>query len=573
MLQDVDPQYLCETPRYREMARLESYFDGSQYDCNPKLKPWTDDSVPMRERRPDIVYPLPKAAVNQAVRFALGDGKFPKLRVEQSETEDEFAPELAVTLEESKALTKSIDDMASKSCLASATRTAMRRGLSARTACLTLSIRNGRFRFEHPSAKDCIPYFADGDPLSPVTGMTVVKQYDDIEADRQGRPQHKRKFFRRDYTDTHIIEFQPAEVFPGKRIDWIERERIAHDLGECPVIWVPNMAFAGCEGIDGVSLFDGLLDEFDALNRALSQRHHALEILGVPQPWESGVKKGEEPGAVGRTAAPAPTEKRAPSGYSSPSEVQDGARKAGARHIWTYRGENAKAGLIETTGKAFEVVSRHIDDIRSRLLEAMDVILLDPTAVAGKGDMSAKALALMYAPMLALVDELREWWWEHCIRPAIEMMLRIVERRGSRGIHVKGARALESALQRRSVAVEDGTRIFVPPAISPLWGAYFAQSAEEAKSETDTASAAKKAGLITQKTATSYVASTFGIADVDAELEELEEDVEKAAEMAPPATDQPNEDNEPGSNESPDGDDETEDDNRSAEGEQPGDED
>lgn len=531
MLQDIDPQFLSETERYRRLARLERYFAGTQYDDRPD---WysTKDDVPARERRPCVIYPLPRAAVNQAVRFAIGEGKFPRLTVDEVDADDAFAPEFALSDEQAKELTEALENIARRSNLRSECRTMMRRGLSTGTAVVALSVREGRFEFEHPSAKDCIPTFVNGDPDGKVESLIWSYQYDEIERGDDGHPVCKRYAFRRDYDAVSVTEYAPAPIEVGKKIEWTVTESKPHGLGFCPIVWCRNLPDECGSAIDGAAIFDGLLDEIDALNFALSKRHQGIEVLGTPQPYEIGVQDGDGPGMAGRTAAPQPKDSRAPT-YSSGAQRAArtrAARKTGPDQLWSYQGIDVELGLVETTGKAFEVASAHVNDIRARLLEAMDVILLDPTTVAGKGDMSAKALALMYAPMLALVDELREWWWEHALRPLLDMMLQAVSVLGP-SVLVKGAAKLAATLKKRTVVI-DGAEHWEPPTIEPLWGEYFAPSAEEITQAVTAATAAKTGGLIAAETASRFVANFFGVTEIEPELEAVEEEQAAATEEA-----------------------------------------
>lgn len=551
MLQDIDPQHLASTARYAKLSRLEAYLAGTQYD---NLPDWHDErnDTPLRERRPCVIYPLPKAATNQAVRFTIGEGKFPRLKIDQVDASDTFGEQFAISADESPLLTKAVEDIVIRSRLRSALRVMMRRGLSCGTGVVVLSVHMGRFHFEHPRAKDCVPTFECDSPELPVKSLVWTYAFDAVVKGVEGKPTTQRFQFRRDFTETEVIEYEdvPIEVGSRKPIEWREKSRTVHGLGFCPVVWTRNLPDECGSDIDGVAIYDGLLDELDALNFALSQRHMGIEVLGTPQPYETGVADDDGPAATGRTAAPVASDRRSP--YSKPGERGSSsvaARKGGARYLWSYKGDGVKVGLVETTGQAFEVASAHVDDIRSRLLEAMDIILLDPTSVAGKGDMSAKALVLMYAPMLALVDELREWWWEHALQPILSMMLRAVAVLGD-GMLVKGARQVSQLLQRRSIMV-DGQLVWEPPTITPLWGDYFAPSAEDVFKTTQSAAMAHKAKLVSASTATRFVASMYGVADVEDELVAImsegdavegEEPDEQEPSVAEPQADEPSPD-------------------------------
>jgi hypothetical protein len=79
------------------------------------------------------------------------------------------------------------------------------------------------------------------------------------------------------------------------------------------------------------------------------------------------------------------------------------------------------------------------------------------------------------------------------------------------------------------VQLETGDSMWLPPHVTPLWGDYFAPSAEEAKLTVETAGAALEKGLVSAETATRYVASTFGVEDVEDELEDVTEEADEAA--------------------------------------------
>jgi hypothetical protein len=177
------------------------------------------------------------------------------------------------------------------------------------------------------------------------------------------------------------------------------------------------------------------------------------------------------------------------------------ARKSAPDRIDSYKSPEVKLGIIETTGAAFDAASKHVLDIRARILEAIDVILLDPTTVAGKGDVSAKALALMYAPLLALVDELRDCWWASGLQPILSMMLRITATMGGKGLYVPGAMKAAKILSRFFMKPEGAEApIWCCPKLCPTWGAYFALPKPEPKDAVDIASKAKEAKLITPAT-------------------------------------------------------------------------
>lgn len=539
------PERICQTRRSKEIARLAAYFDGEQYRGRPDFFAGLDrhgNVVPLRERAPCIVYPLPRAACNQATRFTFGEGRFPTVAVKatkrteenddgaEREVVDAAVPELAVTEEEASQLTAYLASVIESARLKSVMRTLCRAGTSQRTAVAVLGVKRGKFVVQMPRARDCYAEFVDGDPDGDVIRMTWCFQFEkEVEVD--GCVVTRSHLYRRDFTDTETVTYKDAPYTPGKEVVWErdEEQTKPHDLGFCPVYWIRNLPEPHCGDIDGQSLYEDLEDEFDVLNFALSQRHRGIVYFGTPQAWETGISDDEDVGDTGRTARPAKTT-TAPSPKDPFRKAGSArARKTAPDQIWSAQSETAKFGVMETTGAAFDAASKHVLDIRGRILEAIDVVLLDPMSVASKGEMSAKALALMYAPLLALVDELRDCWWASGLARLLSGVLRITAALDGKGIYVANAATVASICKRFNLETEDGETIWVPPVMVPSWGAYFSPSNDDVQKLVDATAKAKDAGLIRPETATRNVAPQFGVADIEAECEGAEGlDVEAA---------------------------------------------
>jgi hypothetical protein len=160
-------------------------------------------------------------------------------------------------------------------------------------------------------------------------------------------------------------------------------------------------------------------------------------------------------------------------------------------------------------------------DVRSRILEAIDVVLIDPASMAG-GELTGRALELMYAPLIALVGELRDHWWPYGLRPLLLTMLRMVASENPDTIKLpKVAKALSLIKQ----LVQDDTIESIP--MSPKWGNYFPPSAAEVGTHTTNAVTAKGV-LITTATAARSVAPFYGVDNVDKEVADLAGENEEA---------------------------------------------
>lgn len=539
---NIRPDLNCKTERYRKLSRLGAYYAGTQYVGRPDFWTGGDEAVPLRERAPCVVYPLPKAATNQATRFLFGEGRYPSIAADPVDEGDLFT----LSEDEADRITQCLTALEKQARLRSVMRQLARRGLSTGTAAASIELRKGRFCVTCYHAKDCIPVFADCESTE-LESLTICYEFDKLTQTPDG-VSYVRSWFRRDITAEDFIVYEDEPVKSGEEPRWRVNtaETVHHGLGFCPAAWIKNLADDGEQ--DGQSLYEGLEDEFDALNLALSQRHRGLVYFGTPQAYETGVDDGERPGAPARTARPLRAREGAGEGIEgSAFGVTKKARKKAPDEIWSYRAPDVKLGLLETSGKSFEVATMHVLDVRARILEAIDVVLLDPSTVAGKGDISAKALSYLYAPLLALVDELRECWWTFGIERIQGLMLRMIAKLGGRGVLISGATEVASILQRFSVNI-GGEAVWVAPPLTPTWGDYFSPSNGEIKEATETA--AKASGvLVSKKTATKYVAPYFGVSDPDAEAEELEAEAGEAmaaeheaqAELVKAAGDEPDE--------------------------------
>lgn len=534
----IQPEYFCELPRYRTLDRYRKYYDSKQYEGRPDfftgLKPGDANPVPLRARKPCIIYPLPRAAVNQVVRFTFGESRFPTISVEKIEKDNAVAGE-SLSEEDAKTVETFVKELIDRCHIKPAMRRVMRPGLAVGTVVGILSLKRGCFDLQVANAEDVVAEFRDGDPSSDVVRAVWAYQYEDSVPGRDEKPETKRFWFRQDITDTEFIHYERLEVKQGERPKWRVERTIPHGFGFCPVVWVRNFIESDSRQIDGVSLFDNLLEEFDALNFALSQRHRGINYWGTPQPWETGVEDDDGPSAKGRTSGFSSSTTKAPNDESPHGRVAElPARPAGPANMWTYRNENAKVGVFETTGKAFEAGTLHVNDIRSRALESMSVVLVNVSDIMGRtqqGQMSAKFLELAYEPLLALVDEMRHLWWPAGLERILSMALRIVATLKGEGIYIPRAAKVAKILEGFVLETTDG-KLWMPPKMTPLWGDYFSPGPEEIGKVVDTAAKAQEARLVPEKDAVKSVLPYFGREDVDNAIEEIEEDKIAAQEQA-----------------------------------------
>ena len=530
----IPPHLLHQTKRYEELSRLRAYYRSEQYKGRPDF--WTGLTansavVPLRERAPCVVYPLAKIATNRIATFTFGTSQFPKIQVDSAEDSDDVGS--AITDANATDLEKAIESIIKTCHVRARISDAMQIALSQRTVAILFSIKKGKIDIQNVSSADCIPEFIDDDPSLGVKRLVWCYQYQKNVVEN-GAITSKAFWFRRDYDENYVVVYTDIPVEPGKDPEWqIDTEKTkAHNFGFCPVLWVRNCPESS-SSVDGVSIYDGLLNELDALNFALSQRHRGITFFGTPQPYETGVDQSDGPGAKGRTSSRgySPDDKST-SPFGASAQDSDAARKMAPDYIWSYEGTDVNVSLLETTGKAFEVATLHVDDIRSRLSEAMSVILAGPQDALsdGVGGLNAKLLAMLYAPMLAYVDNIRDTvWWPEGLLAVISMCLRIIEAVNGEGVYIKGIKKALPVLKSFRVEVEDGSTVWMVPQLEPLWGDNFSPSNEEIAQGTTAAAAAVTSGLISKESGTRFVAPYFGISSVEDETDKLETEIEDNA--------------------------------------------
>ena len=514
------PELLCKTARYRRIGTLDRVYEGRQYDGRPNW--WTgqhkpgDKEVPLRERKPCVIYKLPKAAVRQVVNFLFGEGRFPKISLEVSAGDSGYP---ALNEEEATQLSKWISAAIEAASIQTNIQAIAERAIATGSAPVVIELIEGSYKFSFPRAQDSWAEFVNDTPERGVRRFVWCYEYQEERIDRGGAVVSVTMMFRREWDEKNVYVFEPVEIKPGVDLAWGTPETKPHGLSFCPVVWIQNEP-EYAESIDGISLIADLEDEFEALDMALSRRHQGIIYLGAPQIVETGVEEDDGPSADGRRAGPAGFSGEGP-GY----RVTDKARRIAPDSVWTYQGKDVDVKMLETSGKAFEVGTAHVNDIRSRVLETMSVVLTSMTDTLGRvtngAEMSARFLALAHAPLIALVQRYRQSWWPKALRPVLDMMLRMaVEVSASNQVVL--VPGTESVTKIASRFAADGQ--WTPVRMTAKWGRFFDPSSSEIKTSTEAAAKAKDKSLISHETAVEFVAHDYSIDSVEEELREIAKD-------------------------------------------------
>lgn len=503
---------LGETPRYWRINGLEALYEGHRYEGRPSF--W-DGSVPLRERAPVVQAQLCRVVVQRVATLVFGDRSFPALTVGAESYRTKLNDD------ERERLQALVAQIVETAHLSRVMRSVLVEGLKCSSACAVAQMVEGIPCIELLPVKWCTPTL---DRRGRVTRL-VVEYKHPVEGGQWC-------WYRREIDGESDRTWAPVEVVEGKRPDW---SKIAPAdtvrLPFCPVVWCRNLPRATSTDIDGVALCEGLEDELEALDFELSQLFRNALYNGEPQMVRTGVDRDDTSplGAVGRTA-----EAPAPSGFSWINSILPRAMRSGGGgpatqkapgKVWDLAaGSDAK--LLESTGAGARIIGDAVKELRRVILDASGVVLADPQTL-GSGDLSARALTLMHAPMLDLADNLRVDYGDALLE-IVSHMLRLMLAVESDGVLLPAWDGARSVVARFLV----GGRWMAPP-IALAWGPYFEASSGDVQATIAAASQASGGRpVVSLRTAVAMAAKVTGVEDVDAEVDALESDEKAAADRA-----------------------------------------
>jgi len=512
--------------RAKGIIRLRSYVYGDQYAGRPN---YFTDTVPLWEREPCIVYNVAEDAINQKVDLVLGEDRYPAITARSVWGNDNKTIDEA----QSSEIDQCLAAIESEANLKVRFAEVLEEASGCSSAAILCGIRDNCLFVETFQPEWCTPTLArNGECLR----LDVMYGYIDIVQERtlwKAIPM----MYRRVITDQQDITYLPVEIRAGFLIEnysWVPQETINHGLGFCPVRWYRYMNKCNVAGrIDGYAIHRNDMDEMDALNFSLSQRHRAAIYSGDPQWTETGVSPGEGPGAKGRPAkvlhpsspfGGPPSEINAPhqGGYVSMGTRSNGkARKKGPGEVWSYTNPETKVVLHTLPGDALDALDKNSKDILSKLEAKFGVVSLDPEKLPKGNALAASSMKKLMRRMFASCDRIRSDFGDNFIGPAYAMLLRIAVGTNLELPGIEGVRKL----------IEDmGDRWnWNSPPFELSWGPYQDPDPEEESAIVQTVIALQSSGLCTDKVAVTMLKSVMRIENVDVYLKELEKSREEKA--------------------------------------------
>jgi len=320
---------------------------------------------------------------------------------------------------------------------------------------------------EHFNAKYCYPVFDETDELDSIEIRYVYE--DPSDKDAAGRC--KKKWYRMVLSkNTDILydnpEFQSGMAMPKFTV--VEENK--HGLGFVQGEWFRTEKHKFSP--DGYSVFGEILDFCDELNYSLSQTSQAVGYSQEPQLTVNNIDEDELDSLI-----------------------------KSSQKAWNL-GHEGKAQFLESNLAGAKVAEEQRDHMRTRALDVARVIIHDPEKMAGHAQ-SGKALEILHGPLVELVDELRTM-----IEPCLRNLL------------VK----LGMALIETSSDVIDVPKGYQPESvdITLQWPAIFPLTLEDIAQKVAAAVQATTANILSRESATRWIASEFGIENVEEELKKIE---------------------------------------------------
>jgi len=499
MLPQVPLRQLIDGERRAELLVLLSHLRGSQhthkrYDWDARLIFGSDSLVdvpidqyvPMKRRQPCVSLRLGKVIVKRLTTMVFGHDRFPMLTINGDAEAEDFVQELAKM---SKLRTKMVE--------------ARDKGGACGSVILSWGFVDGKPVIDvHSAPLIDVLEWADFENRKP---GKVLKAYDFRKQVYRpdGRPETK-TFWQVRYWDEEVdISWEPIPDDVAATTGWQSwpSKTIRHGHGSCPMIWVQNIADS--DETDGICDADGQHADFDEMDRLASATERGT-ILNVDPTLVIRDHKGKDETVI---------------------------RKGSGTVIYSPGG----AEYLELNGSAVEASKSLLQSIKQSELDEAEVVLLDPEKLSGAG-VSAAALKVRYAPMLAKCDLLRDQYGEAIIE-VLRVMLETAKRLQEVSVDEEGVRywskvEMEPRIER--VEPEEGEEAGVllvertpgtSENISLKWPPYFPATWQDMKDGVETAkNATGGQQLLSQRAGVELIAPMLDIDDVDDELGRIEED-------------------------------------------------
>jgi hypothetical protein len=502
---------LAEDDRFRRLDKLESYARGLQdrgkpYNWDGHILGY-GDAAPIKpgwyvahaQRQPAARYDVAKLIVGRLTSMVFGQDRFPEIKIEGDPDAEDYARTLATEARLKVKMTE-----------------ARNLGGSEGTACLSFGFIRGAPRIKVHNAKH-VTVLKWSDEEEQVAEV-VFKAY---SSPRVVYDEDLKRFTRRDFWEVTVWDTMTEQKWSqipdavAKTPDWQNwpSKTETHGYGFCPFYWIQNKPESA--DFDGICDFEGLEGTFDEINQLNSATTR-------------GTKANVDPTLVVKM---------------DPAANNGQVFKGGDNAIFSAGG----AEYLELKGTAVQAAERQLSTLVNNSLNVAGVVLADPEKISGSAQ-SARALEIIFAPMLTNCDTFREQYGERGIKIILRDMLRVARAFAARPPIVD---PITGATVIPGVILPDKVTSSVDPATGAVtttvtkrvpgtseqivlnWRPYFPatwQDINQAATAMKTANGGKPA--LSQRSSVQAIAPLVGVEDVDAEMAQIEDEAEKDAEAA-----------------------------------------
>jgi len=537
-------QILGLSPRQQELGWKLSWLHGQQYatyqyewdgsraldlqmvwtapqDVPPGFIDMTGSDYPLRARRPIAPYQIAQQVFSQFTSMLFGEDTHPRVQVFGDPEGDDFCQGLI----EGARLWSRMGE-------------ARDYGGACGAVAMSFRFHQGEPRIEVHNPVWANPTFLEGrEDLYELSALELRWQVP-LEVKLPGRDQSRDPYrtlyaWRRRVIDAesdttfHLVWCgdevrEPVRVngelvFPsgGEEPDWSDPQlvklQIQHGLGECPAVWIPNLA-----AVDGEPYGKGDIDGNHALIREIDELNSAATF---------GIRANCDPSVV----------------FEGTNQIPDGIKKGSNYPMAVPQGS---VKYLEMTGSGTTAAAERVREIRQNFLDSVECVLTTQTPEGGK-PMTATEVIQQWGPMLRKVARLREQYGEYGVKPLLRKMLRAAVLLSSRGTRV--------VVPPKQVKLRGEPDTFEPrlvPTALPdsiylhlQWPRPIKPTLAEISQAVTAIVAVKQASLIDLDSAVRFLAQFFEIENVDAVIDELEAQ-QMEAQLAGQDLDGPDEDGE-----------------------------
>jgi hypothetical protein len=464
---------VLDSERYKELSFKGSYFKCTQhynkiYDFEgratkpgpPSTMPFMSSApsasyIPLTLRKPSAPYRLAKLMVNAFTALLLGEQRWPKIETPGDPDAGDYANAI---MEACSMQARFIQARAE--------------GGSTGTVAFSWAFRDGRPFVEVHSGKHLFVHrWADRDQLVPGE-VSEVYRFPRDEWDPEKGAFVRNYYWHHRYWD-ESCDVTMKEVRFDPRIEPIWEpdpdKSFQHEDGFTHLVWCQNLP---TDEVDGEADYDGLYENFDTidiinsvLTKACVLNCDPTLVLQVNPNYKGEVRKGSE------------------------------------QSLWV--GEAGGASYLELAGTSIDAGLKYFEQQKKNALDVGQCVLADPNEVAAQG-ISAVALKVIYAPMIAKCDVLREQYGT-ALKRLLVQMLTVVRNKQDQGYLLLPPRVKDGAVDPTPRTPGTSSDLLL------VWGPYFQTTPDDKqKLLASLSAAAGGAAVIPQQTAIEDAATALG---------------------------------------------------------------